>query len=70
MIYQNNKIIFRKCDTKKYIESIYDNIVISLRDKGMPKVLNEYCKPWVFKDIKSNGLIKHKGSLHVRIRFK
>ena len=36
----------------------------------MPKVLNEYCKPWVFKDIKSNGLIKHKGSLHVRIRFK
>lgn len=71
MTYQNDKIIFRKCDNiqnkKVYIESIYDKIVISLRDKGMPKVLNEYCKPWVFNDIKPDGSIKHKGSLHIRI---
>ena len=69
--YQNDKIIFEKYDNiqnkKVYIESIYDKIVISLRDKGMPKVMNEYCKPWVFNDIKPDGSIKHKGSLHIRI---
>ena len=72
MTYQRDKIIFKKCDNiqnkKKYIESIYDKIVISLRDKGMPKVINEYCKPWVFDDIKPDGSIKHKGSLHIRIK--
>lgn len=71
MTYQNDKIIFRKYDNiqnkKVYIESIYDKIVISLRDKAMPKVMNEYCKPWVFNDIKPDGSIKHKGSLHIRI---
>ena len=72
MTYQNDKIIFTKCDKiqnkKAYIESIYDKIVISLRDKGMPKLMPEYCKPWVFDDIKPNGSIKHKGSLHIRIK--
>jgi hypothetical protein len=71
MTYQSDKIIFRKYDNiqnkKEYIESIYDKIVISLRDKGMPKVMNEYCKPWVFDDIKPDGSIKYKGSLHIRI---
>jgi hypothetical protein len=72
MTYQSDKIIFRKCDNiqnkKVYIESIYDKIVISLRDRQMPKVFNEYCKPWVFNDIKPDGSIKHKGSLHIRIK--
>lgn len=74
MTYQRDKIIFKKYDNiqnkKVYIESIYDKIVISLRDKGMPKVMNEYCKPWVFNDIKPNGSIKYKGSLHIRIKMK
>jgi hypothetical protein len=72
MTYQMDKIIFKKYDNiqnkKVYIESIYDKIVISLRDKGMPKVMNEYCKPWVFNDIKPDGSIKYKGSLHIRIK--
>ena len=72
MTYQRDKIILKKYDNiqnkKVYIESIYDKIVISLRDKGMPKVMNEYCKPWVFNDIKPDGSIKHKGSLHIRIK--
>lgn len=72
MTYQSDKIIFKKYDNiqnkKVYIESIYDKIVISLRDKGMPKVMNEYCKPWVFDDIKPDGSIKYKGSLHIRIK--
>ena len=72
MTYQRDKIIFKKYDNiqnkKVYIESIYDKIVISLRDKGMPKVMNEYCKPWVFDDIKPDGSIKYKGSLHIRIK--
>ncbi len=72
MTYQRDKIIFKKYDNiqnkKVYIESIYDKIVISLRDKGMSKVMNEYCKPWVFNDIKPDGSIKYKGSLHIRIK--
>jgi hypothetical protein len=72
MSYQSNNIIFRKCDNiqnkKVYIESIYDKIVISLRDKGMPKLIQECCKPWVFDDIKPDGSIKYKGSLHIRIK--
>lgn len=72
MIYQSDKIIFKKYENiqnkKVYIESIFDKIVISLRDKGMPKVMNEYCKPWVFKDIKPDGSVKYKGSLHIRIK--
>ena len=70
--YKSDKIIFKKCDNiqnkKEYIESIYDKIIISLRDKGMPKVINEYCKPWIFDDIKPDGSIKYKGSLHIRIK--
>lgn len=70
--YHDDKIIFTKCDNiqnkKEYIESIFDKIVISLRNKGMPKVLKEYCKPWVFNDVKPDGSIKHKGSLHIRMR--
>jgi len=72
MTYQRDKIIFKKYDNiqnkKVYIESIYDKIVISLRDKGMRKVIDEYCKPWVFNDIKPDGSIKYKGSLHIRIK--
>ena len=71
MTYQSDKIMFRKYDNiqnkKAYIESIYDKLVISLRDKGMPKLLQECCKPWVFEDIKPDGSVKYKGSLHIRI---
>ena len=28
----------------------------------------EYCKPWIFEDIKSDGSIKLKGSLHIRVK--
>lgn len=70
--YQNETIYFTKCgnieEKKKYIKTIYNTIILSLRDKGMPKVLPEYCKPWVFKDNKYNGLIKYKGSLHIRLK--
>lgn len=70
--YENKKIIFKKYDTiedkKVYIDSIYDKIVISLRDKNMPKIIPIHCKPWIFNDIKPDGSIKSKGSLHVRIK--
>ena len=62
--YQNDKIIFNKYDTiqhkKLYIKSIYDKLIISLRDKGMPKLMNEYCKPWIFDAIQPNKSIKYK----------
>ena len=68
----SDTITFMRCnniqDKKTYIESIYDKIVISLRDKGMPKSIPEYCKPWIFHDIKSDSSIKHKGGLHIRIK--
>jgi hypothetical protein len=34
----------------------------------MPKVITDYCKPWVFNDCKSDGVIKYKGCLHIRIK--
>ena len=70
--YQDEKMIFIKCENieekKAYIKTIYDTIILSLRDKGMPKVISEYCKPWVFNDSKPNGLIKYKGGLHIRVK--
>ena len=45
---------------KEYIQSIYNTIVISLRDKSMPKSIPEYCKPWIFDDIKSDDSVKYK----------
>lgn len=55
-------------DIKKieYIKKIYNKIVISMRDKGMPKNKNklEICNPWIYND-KNN---KKKGSLHIRIK--
>ena len=68
----NDNINFVKCTniTEKhaYIEDILDRCIISLRDKGMPKVLNDTCMPWVFNETKTNGVIKQKGSLHIRIK--
>ena len=70
--YQNNNILFKKYisheEKIKYIDSIINNCVISLRDKGMPKKINDICKPWIFEDIKENGEIKYKGSLHIRFK--
>lgn len=54
------------CDTNEqkinYIKQVYDLMVFSLRNKGMPKVINNICIPWIYKD-KS----KQKGSLHIRL---
>ncbi len=74
--YENGEINFIKCDNlekqRAYIISIYNRIVLSLRSKGMPnpkrKIKCEYCEPWIFKDVKSDGTIKLKGSLHIRIK--
>ncbi len=73
MTCEADKITFIKCvneeEKKEYIESIYENIILSLRDKGMPKKVNlKVCEPWVFCDIKPDGSIKRKGSLHIRIK--
>lgn len=70
--YHNDKITFINCDNierkKEYIKSIYNTIIISLRDKGMSKLIPEYCEPWIFHDIKPDNSIKHKGSLHIRFK--
>lgn len=70
--YKDSEIVFIKCrndqEKKEYINTIYDRIIISLRDKGMPKVITDYCNPWVFNDVKADGLIKYKGCLHIRLK--
>ena len=67
----NEEIEIVKCcsedDKKNYINSIFDNLIISLRDKAMPTKLNETCIPWVYLDHKENGITKQKGSLHIRL---
>jgi hypothetical protein len=71
LYYENKNFIFTKCrdneEKKEYIQSICDKVIISLRDKGMPKNGDDYCHPWLFNDCKSDGTIKYKGSLHIRI---
>jgi hypothetical protein len=61
-----NKWKFYPCESnnqkEEYINNIYDNLILSLRDKGMPTIVNDYCKPWIY-NIKN----KQKGALHIRI---
>lgn len=57
---------------KKYIDSIFDELTLSFRDKGMPsknsdKSKHDCCRVWAYEDIKTDGSIKLKGSLHVRM---
>ena len=69
--YDYEKYIFIQCiddiQKEKYIDSIYNKIIISMRDKGMQKNISELSKPWVFEHNK-NGLIKYKDRLHIRIK--
>lgn len=68
----NNNIEFVRCMTQSeknaYVDSIMNRCIISLRDKGMPKSVSDNCMPWVFNEHKPNGVIKQKGSLHIRIK--
>jgi len=63
--------VFYNCidDVKKYeyTKNIYDRIVLSMRDKGMPRRKNLLCEPWIFYQEKDDGVIKEKGSLHIRL---
>jgi len=72
LYYEKNNISFIKCceveEKIKYIESILNSCIISLRDKGMPKTITDNCNPWVFKDCQENDNIKYKGSLHIRMK--
>ena len=56
-------------DKIKYIETLYDKLILSMRDKGMPTKKNIQCDPWIFHQ-KNNGKQKekYKGSLHIRIK--
>lgn len=75
--YSKDTIRFIKCCTPKdkldYVTKIYDRFILSLRDKGMPQIICEHCKPWVFEDHTSHTCsrthtIKYKGSLHIRMK--
>lgn len=72
MYYDNDNIEFIKCrsieEKKNYIKSISNKLILSLRDKGMPKKICEVCKPWIFTSNKPDGSIKYKGSLHIRLK--
>ena len=72
LYYEKNNISFIKCcdveEKVKYIESILNSCIISLRDKGMPKTITDNCNPWIFKDCQDNDIIKYKGSLHIRMK--
>ena len=70
--YKKNEIKFIKCcsftEKKEYINEIFDRIIISLRNKSMPKVINDTYKPWVFNENQIDGSIKYKGQLHIRVK--
>ena len=50
------------------IPVLLSRMIVSLRDKGMPKKIKEEGKPWIFEDCKPDGTIKYKGSLHIRMK--
>lgn len=60
---------FFPCDSPKdqytYIDSIYDHLILSMRDKGMPTKHCKICEPWIFYQDDQG---KEKGSLHIRVR--
>jgi hypothetical protein len=68
IINKNGTLSFIDCSTTEkkdnYIKSIVDKCIISFRDKGMPRKINDICLPWVYKNEK-NG--KQCGSIHVRL---
>jgi len=71
---ENGEIVFTKCrdieEKNEHIQSIYDNVIISLRPKGLTEKNkeDEYCRPWLFIDNMDDGTTKYKGSLHIRIK--
>tara|TARA_B110000483_G_C18198566_1_gene544178 strand:- start:760 stop:1632 length:873 start_codon:yes stop_codon:yes gene_type:complete len=69
LLYNHSEFYFHKCLTKEektaYIVSILDKCVLSLREKGMPKVSTSDCAPWIYHDLDSGS---QKGSLHIRMK--
>lgn len=57
------------CDTNekqsRYIKKMLPKCIMSLRNKGMPKIIKEYNNPWLFTETKT----KVKGALHIRIKY-
>jgi len=68
IINKNGTLSFIDCSTTEkkdnYIKSIVDKCIISFREKGMPKKINDICLPWVYKNEKNGKLC---GSIHVRL---
>ena len=66
---KDDSLTFFQCVTEEekesYINTIINNCVISLRNKGMPKQTNEQCKPWVY----TNEAGKDCGSIHIRVKL-
>lgn len=60
---------FRICDCAEkkitYVCEIYERLILSMRDKGMPSKHNKVCEPWVFYQEEND---KEKGSLHIRLK--
>ena len=71
LTYKGTEISFLKCidenQKMNYVNSIIDRCIISFRNKGMPKKITDNMKPWIYQDVKNDGNIKNKGSLHIRL---
>ena len=71
LTYKGTEISFLKCidenQKMNYVNSIIDRCIISFRNKGMPKKITDNMKPLIYQDVKNDGNIKNKGSLHIRL---
>uniref|UniRef100_A0A6C0KDC9 Uncharacterized protein n=1 Tax=viral metagenome TaxID=1070528 RepID=A0A6C0KDC9_9ZZZZ len=74
MICERTAITFIKCslaeERNEYIASLYDNLFISLRDKGMNRKISKditICYPWLYS-YNEGGDTKHKFALHIRVK--
>ena len=61
---------FKDCtnteEQQSYANSILENSVMSLREKGMSKTVNNNMLPWVYEE-ENNGVLKRKGCWHIRM---
>ena len=59
-----NEWKFMLCNTNElkinYVNKIYNKLILSIRNKGMPTKISDYCKPWMYNS--------KNGALHIRIK--
>lgn len=70
LVWNKGDMTFKDCtnteEQQSYANSILENSVMSLREKGMSKTVHNNMLPWVYEE-ENNGVLKRKGCWHIRM---